>query len=781
MAMPDRRNVLQPIADTLESSSVEDVTEATAARDRISNRLNRIDSSDSVASFLSHSDVDSGGEDHPCDTKNGIRVEGPIVFLGLSFSSRSSAFCLAGIGGSATKVCLNQRPCLTASHAKSTKINLAPGFYLRVGSPESSRLAIFTDPLGPMELASIRDFSFFKNLTGTATDIRNVFAALNRELTQGASNSSNTTSELNRLDSAKIIQVPPSMKEVLSPSGSTSSDAFFAESVAWEDLSLPLLMADFEHMLKGDDDPVISRPFSMNLRSWISQVQASGANLADSLSDTRSMLEKVVDKVDSAVTDLSLRITSVESSIGKEPEASHNRIGSTLWEALVNFDESIKSQISSRSSDRAEFLGFFRENSDDINRVFDHLNTLSGKINADGEFLHKLILKLQKSQSDSSRASRRSVPAVQPISTRFDAPTPVVREITQVDNSVVSEMEKKFHAMSERIQMLEAKATGGSAVKILNHLFTSPNDVLSFFLNDNATTVSCGGFYDVHFLLSQLYKFMKGTDVPASSQDTIESNDARYQKTLQDLKLTAEDHMMEVSYKSSSSILPEIFSQGKKFTTNSDLPAYPTYQSFNDPIKETGFAQELPRWIETIEPHFQESISQIYADCPAVKAIALEVLSKSVELIRLLIRYVIESVDKLVLGGQSKDDVWKLTTKVIKSLFVDLLARERGLTKFGALDGNRNLRAANFIWGTMKTHRIGCELITSEIKNHKIVVGTYSGWLVANSGRKEATTALEHSKSLEKKIISLEKKLGEATSLAAAAKKTADKAFNKSG
>ena len=164
-----------------------------------------------------------------------------------------------------------------------------------------------------------------------------------------------------------------------------------------------------------------------------------------------------------------------------------------------------------------------------------------------------------------------------------------------------------------------------------------------------------------------------------------------------------------------------------------------------------------------------------------MKAVALEVLSKSVELIRLLIRFVIESVEKLILGGQSKDDVWRLTTKVIKCLFVDLLAKERGLTKFGALDGNRNLRSANFIWGTLKTHRVGCELIVSEIKNHKIVVGTYSSWLVANSGRKEATTALEHSKSLEKKIESLEKKVVDAMSIASAAKKTADKAFNKGG
>ena len=181
------------------------------------------------------------------------------------------------------------------------------------------------------------------------------------------------------------------------------------------------------------------------------------------------------------------------------------------------------------------------------------------------------------------------------------------------------------------------------------------------------------------YLLSQLYRYMKGMDT-TTSQDTVESHDARYQKTLQDLKLSAEDHMMEMSFKStSSSILPEIFVQGKKFSPKSDLPAYTSYQSFNDPVKEIGFAQELPKWIDTVEPHLRESLSQIYSDCPIVKAVAQEVLSKSVEFFRLLIRWVIETVDTLVLGGQSKDDVWALISKCIKTLFVDFLAKERGL------------------------------------------------------------------------------------------------------
>ena len=60
-----------------------------------------------------------------------------------------------------------------------------------------------------------------------------------------------------------------------------------------------------------------------------------------------------------------------------------------------------------------------------------------------------------------------------------------------------------------------------------------------------------------------------------------------------------------------------------------------------------------------------------------------------------------------------------------------------------------------------------------------MVVGTYTSWLVANSGRKEAIAAGVQIKFLEKKIEVMEKKLTEATFLASSPKKMADKAFAK--
>ena len=69
-----------------------------------------------------------------------------------------------------------------------------------------------------------------------------------------------------------------------------------------------------------------------------------------------------------------------------------------------------------------------------------------------------------------------------------------------------------YTQLSSRMQVLEAKSVGGAAVKIHNHFFTSPKDVIGFFFFNNASSVICGGFYDVHYLLSRLYRYMKGME-----------------------------------------------------------------------------------------------------------------------------------------------------------------------------------------------------------------------------------------------------------------------------
>lgn len=809
MAVPSRRDALEPIADSLEASAV-DVTFPTTDNARIANRLNRVDSHESIDSIISHSDVDSGGEGS-LDTERTIRVEGSIVYIAQGIRNRSSAYCLAGIGGTANKVCLSEKPCTVAAHSHSTKISLGPGFYLRAGKADNSntRVVIYSEPLGPVELLKLKPFEFFADLTGSSSSFRDVFDALKRELRDGCRGGAEDAMEvMHRMDRAKYDQVPPKLKEVLSPSGSSGGDSFFSESVSWEVLNLPALLGDLATSLEGDAEPTLSRSCVQNLSSWIEEASKSGKKLSGLVTEMRNMLDSMVERVDTSVSDLSLRVSSTESALGREPDVSDNKVGSTVWGGLTHLDETLRQLMNVIDRQDHSNLASFGEHTHDITQLFDYVRSLNTKSSKDIKYVYKLALEAKNHKAHASRGgSDRSVPTFESIvpdssdvrGTGRTVPAGRVESTPDFQGIIATLMSRvemleaqaareaslvessRFDALLSRMQVLEAKSAGGAAVKIFNHLFSSPSDVTAFFYAHKASTVSCGGFYDVFYLLSQLYRYMRGMD-SATSQDTAESHDARYQKTLQDLKLSAEDHMMEMSFKStSSSILPEIFVQGKKFSPKSDLPAYTSYQAFNDPIKETGFAQELPKWIDTVEPHLRESLSQIYSDCPIVKAVAQEVLSKSVEFVRLLIRWVIETVDKLVLGGQSKDDVWSLISKCIKTLFVDFLAKERGLKKFGSLDGNRNLRSASFIWGTLKTHRAVCELVSSEIKNHQLVVGTYSGWLVANSGRKEAALASAQTILLGKKVEALEKELSNANALAAAAKKTADRAFNKAG
>ena len=179
MAVPPCRDALEPIVDSLAESNPDDVTLPTTDNARIANRLNRIDSRDSIKSILSHSDVDSGGEES-LDTENTIRVKGSIVFIARPLSNQSSAYFLAGIGGSANKVCLSEKPCTIAAHSHGTKVTLAPGFYLRAGKADKSnkKIVIYSEPLGPIGLLKLKSFKFFADLTGSSSSFQDVFDAL---------------------------------------------------------------------------------------------------------------------------------------------------------------------------------------------------------------------------------------------------------------------------------------------------------------------------------------------------------------------------------------------------------------------------------------------------------------------------------------------------------------------------------------------------------------------------------------------------------------------------
>ena len=139
---------------------------------------------------------------------------------------------------------------------------------------------------------------------------------------------------------------------------------------------------------------------------------------------------------------------------------------------------------------------------------------------------------------------------------------------------------------------------------------------------------------------------------------------------------------------------------------------------------------QIKRAIDNHKRHWYALVTQLYQHQPRVKHLANEVLQKSIDFLLGLITWVDDTHDSLVNGGQKTEDVWWIISKVLKSIFEDFLSVNRGLTR----GGTGKDRAANYIWATLLTYHSMSDLVDKGFKNHPVVVGAYSQWLVANSG-----------------------------------------------
>ena len=92
------------------------------------------------------------------------------------------------------------------------------------------------------------------------------------------------------------------------------------------------------------------------------------------------------------------------------------------------------------------------------------------------------------------------------------------------------------------------------------------------------------------------------------------------------------------------------------------------------------------------------------------------------------------------------------------------------------------------IWGTIRCFIAAEAMLEKGFRDHPIVVGAYSQWLVSNSGRKEAQEAQKAVDKLQREVASLTLIGKELKSSVAAlqgtvkaAKATADKALSRVG
>ena len=219
-----------------------------------------------------------------------------------------------------------------------------------------------------------------------------------------------------------------------------------------------------------------------------------------------------------------------------------------------------------------------------------------------------------------------------------------------------------------------------------------------------------------------------------------------------------------------------------------------SYKEWRDESNGVGTAYDIERAITTVEEEFLSIIDNAYPPSmngESMRDLPVKVLAQSVSFIKKLVYWTDSTYRTLTVNHTPQDQAWWIVTKIWKAMFEDFLGPSRVIP--GGVTLQENDLSARYIWTALQTHMLCKELEDKEIKNHHVVHGVYSEWLVAHSGRREAdlamaqaTKAVKELDEMKTKLKKVEDQLEVIKKKSAEAKVVADKAIglvksNKSG
>ena len=188
-------------------------------------------------------------------------------------------------------------------------------------------------------------------------------------------------------------------------------------------------------------------------------------------------------------------------------------------------------------------------------------------------------------------------------------------------------------------------------------------------------------------------------------------------------------------------VIPTIFGTEQPASGKSDLSGLPTYAHWKKPKTRHGLFYQLSELLPVVKRECTSLINQAYPSGNRdqfFRRLAIDILHQSMNTIEALMRWIDETHEVLTgVGGNSNDASWFIITKIIRHLFERLYAPAR-LAPMGLDMNGKNEKGCLVLWAIIQTHMISEDLELRNIKDHPIVVGAYTEWIVANSGRREA-------------------------------------------
>ena len=225
--------------------------------------------------------------------------------------------------------------------------------------------------------------------------------------------------------------------------------------------------------------------------------------------------------------------------------------------------------------------------------------------------------------------------------------------------------------------------------------------------------------------------------------------------------------------------------QGKK-SKKSDIPSLDMPEKWKNKKLMIGVGSDMEKMLEQVHQELALIIELAYQEFPALAALANVILLTYMDFAASFVRWTDDTYKNLT-GDNLKEDVWWITTKVMRSIFEDYLSPACATPTTTSFESNL-FQKCTMLWGVIKSHLATASMLKKGIKDHPFVVGAYTQWLVSNSGCREAIEAQSMVKSLTSKVDSMSSTVNDTSSALAdvkstmtSIKKTTDSTLNKVG
>ena len=714
----------------------------------------------------------------------------------------AARICGAKIGANSGKKCLLVKDavdkCSVAKHnAQGPERALKPGFYLRAGPSARDRDYILEEPVGDASLfaaygdlilgSRIRSSEFWLCAFGALASAPNTeagissFKTLEESHAEFAGNMA-TLDELptleevivKREDQAETFSSPPDIVEA-------STMVHLSEMQLHEKLK-----ENFGEVAQHVDDVMTSMASTMNLpfRHDASIKALLSFGFVESKRINENKVDVDVYKLKQGIMeadqeDLTKRVNNLSSTVGavdrswkeyKKPSQVplyFEELNATSnWDVMLhlfNMGKQGARQLGKvEKSVNKEFKGMFRAFAGLAARVESLKDSMTRMKNA-----NQTVVQDQGEPEDSHKGSVFSRYGV----TNQAQPSQVTFDSFKEDPAFLQwslDFSAKFNSQVEEVKaQLDSSDSMTRAFPFEGHVFRNPGDFQAR-MDMFDTKVPFGGFCCLFNVLYRVY-------VRTTSSDF--EGELKKNKMIRESNSPKAEALSEYCLKT---VIPTIFGTEQPSSGKSDLSGLPSYAHWKKPKTRHGLFYQLSELLPVVKRECTSLINKAYPSGNRdqfFRRLAIDILNQSMNTIEALMRWIDETHEVLTgVGGNSNDAAWFIITKIIRHLFERLFAPAR-LAPMGLDMEGKNEKGCLVLWAIVQTHMISEDLEIRNIKDHPIVVGAYTEWIVANSGRREAEEVRALNLKLTAQVESLSKDLESTKKKLDSVKGSADRAL----